>query len=87
MPAGPPYYPLIEGEFIKARSSSSFHQDVAANVHLLLANHARKHRLGKVCIAPLDVHLSEANVFQPDVFFLANANLPLMREDGGARRA
>lgn len=48
----------------------------------LLRRHAAKHRLGKVFIAPLDVYLTETNVFQPDVFFLSNANLPLMRPDG-----
>jgi Uma2 family endonuclease len=82
IPAGPPYYQLIEGELIMAPSPSSFHQDIALNVAFLLRQHVAKHHLGKVCIAPLDVYLSEANVFQPDVFFLANANLPLMREDG-----
>ena len=82
MSEGPPYYQLVEGELIMAPSPSSFHQDIAANIHLLVANHVRKHRLGKVCIAPLDVFLSDANVFQPDVFFLSNASLPLFQADG-----
>lgn len=82
LPAGPPYCQLVEGELIMAPSPSSFHQDIAANIHLLLANHVRRHRLGKVCIAPLDVFLSENNVFQPDVFFLSPRSLPLLRDDG-----
>ena len=65
-----------------APSPSRFHQDIAANLHLLLANHVRKHRLGKVCIAPLDVYLTETSVFQPDIFFLPNASLPLLQTDG-----
>ena len=65
-----------------APSPSSFHQDIAVNILVLLANYVRKHRLGKVCSAPLDVYLSETNVFQPDVFFLSNASLPLMQADG-----
>ena len=82
MPEGPPYYQFVEGELIMAPSPSSFHQDVAGNMFLLLANHVRKHRLGKVCIAPLDVYLSETNVFQPDVFFLANPVQPRFQRDG-----
>lgn len=82
MPEGPPYFQLVEGELIMAPSPNSFHQDVALNVAALLRQDVLKHRLGKVCIAPLDVYLSENDVFQPDVFFLSNATLPRMRADG-----
>ncbi|MEY2878321.1 MAG: hypothetical protein RLZZ15_701 [Verrucomicrobiota bacterium] len=82
MPEGPPYYQLIEGELIMAPSPGSFHQDVAGNLHLLLANYVRKHRLGKVCIAPLDVYLTADSVVQPDVFFLSRGNLSLLQADG-----
>lgn len=82
MPPGPPYYQLVEGELIVAPSPSSFHQEIAGNVFALLRQHVRKHRLGKVCIAPLDVYLSEANVFQPDVLFLANPIAPRWQIDG-----
>lgn len=82
MPAGPPFYQLVEGELIMAPSPSSFHQDIAGNLYFLLRQHVRKLRLGKVCIAPLDVYLSELTVLQPDVFFLSAKNLALLREDG-----
>lgn len=82
LPPGPPYYQLVEGEIIMAPSPSSFHQDIAGNVYVLLRQHVAKHRLGKVCIAPLDVYLSDVNVFQPDVFFLSNASFSLLRDDG-----
>lgn len=82
MPPGPPYYQLIEGELVMAPSPNSFHQDIAGNVYYLLRQHVARHRLGKVCIAPLDVYLSEANVFQPDVLFLANPVDPRFQRDG-----
>ena len=82
MPAGPPYYQLVEGELIMAPSPNSFHQDIALNIAFLLRQYVLKHRLGKVCIAPLDVYLSDLTVLQPDVFFLSTKNLRLMREDG-----
>ena len=82
MPEGPPYYQLVQGKLIMAPSPNSFHQDVAFNVAFMLRQHVMKHRLGKVCIAPLDVYLSDIDVFQPDVFFLSNQNLHLQKEDG-----
>jgi len=82
MPEGPPYYQVVAGELIMAPPPNSFHQDIAVNILVLLVNHVRKHRLGKVCSAPLDVYLSDTNVFQPDVFFLSNASLPLLQADG-----
>ena len=82
MPPGPPYYELVEGELIMAPSPGSFHQDIALNIATQLRQHVRKHRLGKVCIAPLDVHLSETTVLQPDVLFLANPVAPRFQADG-----
>ncbi len=79
MPEGPPYYQLVEGELIMAPSPSSFHQEIAGNIYFLLRQHVVKHRLGKVCIAPLDVYLSETNVFQPDVFFCPTSACPCSR--------
>ena len=82
LPEGPPYYQLVEGDLIMAPSPNSFHQDIAFNVAFLLRQHVTKRGLGKVCIAPLDVYLSDVNVFQPDVFFLSGQSLPLLRDDG-----
>ena len=79
---GPPYYQLVEGELVVAPSPNSFHQDIALNVAVLLTNHVRRHRLGKVCIAPFDVYLSETNVLQPDIFFLSTSRMKLLQADG-----
>jgi Uma2 family endonuclease len=82
MPEGPPYYQLVEGELIMAPSPGSLHQDIAGNIYFLLRRHVTKHRLGKVCIAPLDVYLSDLTVLQPDVFFLSTRNMGLLQADG-----
>jgi len=82
MPVGPPYYELVEGELIMAPSPNSYHQDIALNVAVLLRQFVQTHRLGKVCIAPLDVYLSADTVAQPDVFFLSTAQLALLHGDG-----
>jgi Uma2 family endonuclease len=82
MPEGPPHYQLVEGELVMAPSPGSFHQNIAGNLYFLLRQHVTRHRLGKVCIAPLDVYLSDLTVLQPDVFFLSTRNLGLLHADG-----
>ncbi len=82
MSEGPPYYQLIEGELIMSPSPKSYHQQIVLNLALLLRPHASRHRLGKVCIAPLDVYLSDDTVVQPDVFFVARERLAGLQEDG-----
>jgi Uma2 family endonuclease len=76
-------YQLIEGELhLMSPGPNLFHQDIAGNIYQLLRNHATKHRLGRVFIAPADVYLSAHNVVQPDVFFVSAANVSILAEDG-----
>jgi Uma2 family endonuclease len=82
MPQGPPYYQLVEGELIMSPSPNFFHQVVARNVFTILHDFLRQRRLGEVYFAPVDVFLSDKNVFQPDLFFLSNANRRLIEMDG-----
>ena len=59
-----------------------FHQDITGRVYRILSDHVEKHRLGRVFVAPADVYLSRHNVVQPDVFFVATANLSILADDG-----
>ncbi len=54
---------LINGEVIMSPSPEVYHQDVVLEVALLLRQRVPN---GKVHIAPLDVHLDDNNVVQPD---------------------
>jgi Uma2 family endonuclease len=82
MPEGPPYYQLVEGELIMSPAPTFFHQVVARNAFRILDDFLRQHRLGEVYFAPIDVYLSDKNVFQPDLFFLSNANKKMIEKDG-----
>lgn len=76
-------YQLVEGDlYLMSPAPNLFHQDIVGNIYRLLRDHAEKHRLGRVFIAPADVYLSENDVVQPDVFFVATANLGILKEDG-----
>jgi Uma2 family endonuclease len=81
-PDGPPWYQLIEGELVRDPSPSTNHQAISLAIALLLAGYARVRRSGRVYIAPLDVYLSDTNVFQPDVFFVSKERAAIMADDG-----
>jgi Uma2 family endonuclease len=75
-------YQLVEGDLLMAPVPNLFHQSIAGNVYAMLAVFLAKMSAGKVFIAPCDVYLSEHDVVQPDVLFVASANLGILQEDG-----
>lgn len=75
-------YQLVEGELIMAPAPSLYHQTITGNLHLLLAGFLQKQRLGRVFMAPCDVYLSDHDVVQPDLLFVAQARLSILQEDG-----
>lgn len=75
-------YQLVEGELIMAPSPNLFHQTVTGNLHFLLARYVAARPIGKLFLAPCDVFLSEHDVVQPDVLFVAQQNLGILAEDG-----
>lgn len=38
------------------------------------------HLAGEIIVAPMDVHLDEGNVFQPDLIFISNENRHIIKE-------
>ncbi len=75
LPEGGPRYQLIDGDLHMAASPNLFHQEILLNIARLLAAYLDQNPIGKVCVAPLDVFLTETNVFQPDVLFVAKNGL------------
>lgn len=70
---------MIAGEFYMAPAPFVPHQDVAANLHILLAAHVRPRGLGVVVIAPMDVHLLNGDIVQPDLLFIAKDNMGIVK--------
>jgi Uma2 family endonuclease len=81
LPEGTPIQ-LINGEFIMSPSPVRKHQKIVGKLFLLLSDFVIRKRLGEVYIAPFDVHVSRNDVYQPDVFFVANDGLDSIEEDG-----
>lgn len=64
---------LIDGELVVSPSPIKLHQDVSGNLHFLLRQLYKKIG-GTVQYAPMDVHLDDENVVQPDIFWVSDKN-------------
>ena len=71
---------LIFGTFRVADAPMPRHQQLVAELHVPLALHVRKERLGSVWLAPLDVILDyEAGlIVQPDLCFVTRDRMPFV---------
>ena len=72
-------YEIIGGNLLMAPSPDTWHQDWLNDLNFLLRPFVRKHKLGELFIAPLDVVLDEENTVQPDIIFVAAANLKIVQ--------
>ena len=61
---------LIDGELHVTPSPSIRHQTIVLNLASLILGHVRRHALGRVFVAPLDVLFSQIDVVEPDVLFV-----------------
>jgi Uma2 family endonuclease len=82
IPFGAPNYQLIEGDLVMAPSPNISHQDIAGRLYRMIGNFLDTHPLGRVFIAPADVHLSDLNVYQPDLLFVRKENHSIIEEHG-----
>jgi len=71
---------LIEGEILMTPSPKSLHQIVAFNLAAILRSFVIERGLGRVLVAPMDVHLPSGDVVQPDVLFVAAANAGIIQD-------
>lgn len=63
---------LISGWVVREPSPGCLHQVAVGNLYRLLWNHARHAGSGHVFLGPFDTVLSRANVFQPDLLYIAS---------------
>jgi Uma2 family endonuclease len=79
MPDDGRLYELIRGEIVVAAAPGEPHMEAALALMFLLAPMERTHHLGKLYIAPYEVHLPTGDVVQPDLFFLRTERWSLRR--------
>jgi len=66
-------YEIIDGELFVTPSPLWRHQNVLTNLLLCLGEFVKKHDLGKVITAPLDVVFSQYDVVEPDILYVSKA--------------
>lgn len=71
---------LLDGELIVSPSPIVRHQEVLGRLHLVVGGHVAERGGGKVYVAPLDVVLSDRNVVEPDLLFVADSQLEILTE-------
>jgi Uma2 family endonuclease len=64
-------YQLIGGDLVTNPSPSPKHQMTSRKIEFELVKFVEERNLGEVLDAPMDVFLSETEVFQPDIIFIA----------------
>jgi Uma2 family endonuclease len=71
LPEGAPCQ-LIGGDLVMSPSPSPHHQIILSRLFLQIALFVNSRKLGLVLVAPLDVYLSDAETYQPDILFISN---------------
>ncbi len=73
---------LIENNLIMSPAPLTRHQVMIKEIYPELSMYIEKNRLGIALVAPVDVYLDKKNAFQPDIFFISNERMHLIKEDG-----
>jgi Uma2 family endonuclease len=73
---------LIENNIVMSPAPLTRHQSISIELSSELFYYVRSNKIGKVFSAPFDVHLDNNNIFQPDICFIGNEKLPLLKKDG-----
>ncbi len=63
-------------------SPNIYHQAIVGRIYAALLQFLEKKPLGQVFVAPLDVFLTEVNVYQPDIIFVSNRRRSILTEHG-----
>ena len=71
-------YELIDGELILAPSPVTQHHRISRNLLRALDEFVEPQSLGELFYAPMDVVLSDHDVFQPDISFISNNRLHII---------
>jgi len=72
---------LIHGEHYVTPAPLTKHQRISGNLQGHIFQHCQQTKSGRVFVAPTDVKLTETDVVQPDLLFIANAHAHLITRE------
>ena len=75
-------YELIDGELYMAPAPTWEHQESIGNLYSVLREFVRANELGRIVASPIDVYLSDTDVFQPDIVFVSIERLNIIHSSG-----
>lgn len=79
LPEGAPYQ-LIAGELVMTPSPVFSHQKIVLKLAAQLMEFVSQRKLGDVVTAPMDVYLSETDVYQPDIIYISHERSQIIHE-------
>ncbi len=79
LPEGAPYQ-LINGELVMSPSPIYDHQKIVMNLIASFLKFLEKNNKGEVIVSPMDVYLTEKDVYQPDIIFISNENKEIIKD-------
>ena len=75
-------YQLIGGKLIMTPAPSTYHQEISKRLEFLLYEYAElKQKQGKVFDAPIDVYFEEEETYQPDIIFISNDRIGIIKKE------
>ena len=80
LPEGAPYQ-LIDGELIMTPDPTPLHQNIIGNIYQALRFFVESRKLGRAFLSPIDVRLTDIDVFQPDLIFVRKENVAKIGRD------
>jgi Uma2 family endonuclease len=72
-------YELHNGKIIYMPSPLALHQIASSNLHTELGYFVKRHQLGRILAAPMDVRFTPNDVVQPDLMFIKNDNISIIQ--------
>ena len=79
LPEGP-LYQLVDGFLVMEPSPTVGHQRVQSRLGTAMILFCGEHNAGEVLYAPMDVHLTDIEIYQPDILFVSNERSDIVAE-------
>ena len=73
-------YEIIDGELYEMTAPTLRHQALLGNLHIIFKPHVRRHKLGSVYMAPVDVIFAANDIVQPDLVFVSEERRHIMQD-------
>jgi Uma2 family endonuclease len=74
-------YEVIDGELFMTPAPKPRHQKIVVRLTEELSRFVREKKLGQVFVAPVDVLLDQHTVLEPDVLFIRQQRLEIVKEE------